>query len=333
MLIPINFLLSLICLLLLIKRWQAGWVWRILLLLCLVHSLNAGISTLLNSGVWHKLQPITGAMLPIACLLALMEQQGKPLRYGVSALPVLLMVAVVIGLPQAIDVLMPVIWLTCAGLMLFSLKAGSDALPMVMLERSTLTVKTWRWLAIVLISVALLDVIVSLLVNVAGGAGVELLLFCGNLLVCAVLSLPLVLAPSHHAVPECESESKPVVPGQPETGDLDILLCIERLMQDGLYRRADLNLALLARKAGIPARRVSAAINALRQQSVSQYVNGWRITEACERLRGEDSTIIEIMEEVGFQTKSNFNREFRRVCGTTPTEWRKSPSEQTELTR
>lgn len=327
MLIPINFLLSLICLLLLVKRWQAGWLWRALLMLCLIHSLNTGISTLINSGGWHKLQPITGVMLPIVCLLALIQQQGKTLRYGVSVLPVLLMAAAVIGFPQAIDVLMPLIWFTCAGLMLFSLKAGSDVLPSVALDRSALTLKTWRWLAIMLIAVALLDVVVSLLVNFANGAGVQLLLFLGNLLVCAVLSLALVLAPAY-PVP-----TEPVALRQPDTGDLDIMMCIERLMQGGLYRRADLNLALLARKAGIPARRVSAAINALRQQSVSQYVNGWRITEACERLRREDATIIEIMEEVGFQTKSNFNREFRRVCGITPTEWRKSHSEQTELTR
>lgn len=327
MLIPINFLLSLICLLLLVKRWQAGWVWRGLLLLCLIHSLNAGISTLLDSAIWHKLQPVTGAMLPLACLLALREQQGKPLRYGLSLLPVLLMAASVTGFPQAIDVLMPVIWFACAGLMLTSLKAGSDVLPTVALERSVPTVRTWRWLAIMLIAVALLDVAVSLLVNFASGAGVQLLLFCGNLLVCAVLSLALVLAPANPVQPGS------VLPRQPDTGDHDIFIGIERLMQEGLYRRTDLNLALLARKAGIPARRVSAAINALHQQSVSQYVNGWRIREACERLRREDGTVIEIMEEVGFLTKSNFNREFRRVCGTTPSEWRKSASEQTELTR
>jgi len=327
MLIPINFVLSLICLLLLVKRWQAGWVWRALLLLCLVHSLNAGISTLLDSAIWHKLQPLTGVMLPVACLLALSEQQGKPLKYALSLLAVVLMAAAVTGFPQAIDLLMPVVWFACAGLMLISLKAGSDVLPAVTLDRSVLTLKTWRWLAVVLIAVALLDVTVSLLVNFASGAGVQLLLFIGNLLVCAVLSLSLVLAPA------TTIQAEPVLPRRPDTGDHEVLIGIEQLMREGLYRRTDLNLALLARKAGIPARRVSAAINALRQQSVSQYVNGWRIREACERLRREEGTVIEIMEEVGFLTKSNFNREFRRVCGTTPSEWRESPSEQTELTR
>ncbi|MEJ5177687.1 helix-turn-helix domain-containing protein [Erwinia sp. MYb416] len=91
-----------------------------------------------------------------------------------------------------------------------------------------------------------------------------------------------------------------------------------------------MNLARLARKAGIPTRQVSAAVNALYQQSVSQYVNGWRIREAGERLAGSQQTVIEVMESVGFQTKSNFNREFRRITGKTPSEWRKDAWEQAE---
>jgi AraC-like DNA-binding protein len=33
--------------------------------------------------------------------------------------------------------------------------------------------------------------------------------------------------------------------------------------------------------------------------------------------------VTEIMFDVGFQTKSNFNREFRRVTDMSPLEWRK----------
>lgn len=34
-------------------------------------------------------------------------------------------------------------------------------------------------------------------------------------------------------------------------------------------------------------------------------------------------TITEAMNEAGFSTKSNFNREFKRVTGLSPSEWRK----------
>jgi len=89
-----------------------------------------------------------------------------------------------------------------------------------------------------------------------------------------------------------------------------------------LYRDENLNLTRLARRAGIPARRISGAINRLTSKNVSQYVNDHRITEACRLLKDTDHAVTTIMFESGFQTKSNFNREFRRVTGVSPMAWR-----------
>jgi len=114
-------------------------------------------------------------------------------------------------------------------------------------------------------------------------------------------------------------------------GDAAVLERIDELMRSGIHRETGLNLEQLARKSGIPSRQVSAAINALHRQSVSQYVNSWRIAEACEHLCRSQSTIIEIMENVGFQTKSNFNREFLRITGKTPSQWRKESGEQNRI--
>jgi len=102
------------------------------------------------------------------------------------------------------------------------------------------------------------------------------------------------------------------------------------LMKDRhAYRDVDLNLDRLARKLAIPARQISAAINRATGKNVSQYVNEHRIAEACLLLAETEKPVTEIMFDVGFQTKSNFNREFRRVTDTTPLEWRdrsRSPS-------
>jgi AraC-like DNA-binding protein len=57
-------------------------------------------------------------------------------------------------------------------------------------------------------------------------------------------------------------------------------------------------------------------------KNVSQVVNDYRIQEAKDRLRGTDDPITSIMYEAGFQTKSNFNREFLRVTGVTPRAFR-----------
>nr|WP_250809267.1 AraC family transcriptional regulator [Neorhizobium tomejilense] len=94
-------------------------------------------------------------------------------------------------------------------------------------------------------------------------------------------------------------------------------------MEEGeLYRSEDLSLARLARKARLPAREVSAAINRVTGLNVSQFVNDRRVAEACRLLRETERTVIQIMLDVGFSTKSNFNREFRRVTGTNPKQWR-----------
>ena len=46
------------------------------------------------------------------------------------------------------------------------------------------------------------------------------------------------------------------------------------------------------------------------------------IAEACRLLAETEEPITTVMFKAGFQTKSNFNREFRRVAGTSPSEWR-----------
>ena len=325
MLIPVNFLLSLVCVLLLVQRRYTGHLFQLLLWLCLMHSLIAGLATMLpGEKVWHGLQPITAAALPLMCRLALAQATGQSIRAWRSALVVLLMIACVLWLPQGIDWLLPAIWLGCAALMLLRLKSGSDALPEAALSESDLTLRGWRLLALLLVAVALLDITVSWLVMFAAAEGTPGLLLAGNLTIAAVMSLLLLLGRVPAAPPVIK------VTREASAEDPDIVARIDALMQAGLYREPQLNLARLARKAGIPTRQVSAAVNALYQQSVSQYVNGWRIREAGERLAGSQQTVIEVMESVGFQTKSNFNREFRRITGKTPSEWRKDAWEQAE---
>lgn len=325
MLIPVNFLLSLVCVLLLVQRRHTAPLFQRLLWLCLLHSLIAGLAIMLpGEKAWHWLQPITASALPLMCRLTLAQASGQSVRAWRSALVVLLMIACVLWLPQGIDWLLPAIWLGCATLMLLRLKSGSDVLPEAQLSESDLTLRGWRLLALLLIAVAILDITVSWLMAFAEAVGTPGLLLAGNLTIAGVMSLLLLLGRSPASSPVVK------VVREASAGDPDILARIDTLMQAGLYREPQLNLARLARKAGIPTRQVSAAVNALHQQSVSQYVNGWRIREAGERLAGSQQTVIEVMESVGFQTKSNFNREFRRITGKTPTEWRRDAWEQAE---
>lgn len=118
-----------------------------------------------------------------------------------------------------------------------------------------------------------------------------------------------------------------------DPGDEDILRVIDQLMTaDRLYRDPDLTLDRLARRAVIPMRQISAAINRRFGRNVSQIVNEYRIGDAMKSLRETNASITEIMFECGFQTKSNFNREFKRVTGMSPRDFRNAGPDGSEIT-
>ncbi|KAB2667964.1 helix-turn-helix transcriptional regulator [Ochrobactrum sp. LMG 5442] len=60
------------------------------------------------------------------------------------------------------------------------------------------------------------------------------------------------------------------------------------------------------------------------QMSVSEYVIALRIGESCSRLSGTNQPIQHIAAEVGYASLANFNRQFRRLRGMSPREYRNS---------
>lgn len=94
------------------------------------------------------------------------------------------------------------------------------------------------------------------------------------------------------------------------------------LIEQRLYADTELSLQKLSRKAGVPTRTVSRAINAQTGKNVSQWINSARIDAVCKLLENKDISITQAMMDAGFTTKSNFNREFRRLKGCSPTQWR-----------
>ncbi len=60
------------------------------------------------------------------------------------------------------------------------------------------------------------------------------------------------------------------------------------------------------------------------QMSVSEYVIALRIGESCSRLSGTNQPIQHIAAEVGYASLANFNRQFKRLRGMSPREYRMS---------
>lgn len=79
----------------------------------------------------------------------------------------------------------------------------------------------------------------------------------------------------------------------------------------------------------IPARQISQAINRIYGGSFSQYLNDCRVRAAQALLIEQgDIPITTLMLDAGFSTKSNFNKEFQRVTGISPSEYRKQMKKQ-----
>lgn len=90
-----------------------------------------------------------------------------------------------------------------------------------------------------------------------------------------------------------------------------------------LYLDTDLNLVSLAKKLDISTHQLSEFINTEYRQGFSDYVNGFRVEAAKTFLVDrKDLSIIEIVFECGFNSKSTFNLVFRKLAGCTPREYR-----------
>jgi AraC-like DNA-binding protein len=135
----------------------------------------------------------------------------------------------------------------------------------------------------------------------------------------------LVMYPRQAATNGRANRASEDISNEATQADAELLDAFRSLMAERqLYRDPDLTLTRLGRRLGVPARRVSETVNRQLGMNVSQFINAHRIERAAELLIGSDRPVAEIMAESGFRTKSNFNREFRRVTGMTPAEFRRT---------
>jgi AraC-like DNA-binding protein len=58
--------------------------------------------------------------------------------------------------------------------------------------------------------------------------------------------------------------------------------------------------------------------------SFIDYLKDYRLAMAARLLQASDASILEIAEDVGFESLSYFNRAFKKRYGMTPTQFRKN---------
>jgi AraC-like DNA-binding protein len=131
--------------------------------------------------------------------------------------------------------------------------------------------------------------------------------------------------------PAAEPAEDPAAEERKDTFAPAQIRSIERAMtEDRVYLTPDLTLEQLATSANLPARTTSNIINRHFNMSFFDFVNYHRVEAAKALLIAEpDKSVLEISELAGFNSKSAFNRFFKKFAGVTPTEFRKESSAQT----
>lgn len=92
-----------------------------------------------------------------------------------------------------------------------------------------------------------------------------------------------------------------------------------------IYLEPDLTIQQLADKFESPVRELSILINHKMDLHFFDFINEYRIQKAMKILKDENKkglTVLEILYEVGFNSKSSFNTAFKKYTNLTPTEFR-----------
>ncbi|RYY01833.1 MAG: AraC family transcriptional regulator [Gammaproteobacteria bacterium] len=191
----------------------------------------------------------------------------------------------------------------------------------------------YRWL-LILAAIMAINLIVEIWVYTESRSGIPLTqswaIFLGAAIFLffhiATLLLVIMRAPLMewmHALQDLRlSKIKPISDAEAR----DIFNRWEQVVNEReLYKReGGVTLEQAGRILVIPARQISQAINRIYGGSFSQYLNDCRVKAAQTLLRDNpDMPITTLMMEAGFSTKSNFNKEFLRVTGLSPSDYRK----------
>ena len=114
-----------------------------------------------------------------------------------------------------------------------------------------------------------------------------------------------------------------LAPEQLERYKRELLLLME---EDRLFLDPELKSTDLAGELGISVKTLSQVVNQGFDRNFFDFVNSFRCEEVKRILRGPDRqiTILEAMFASGFNSKSSFNKEFKKLTGQTPSEYKKS---------
>ncbi|WP_027330479.1 helix-turn-helix domain-containing protein [Marinimicrobium agarilyticum] len=122
-------------------------------------------------------------------------------------------------------------------------------------------------------------------------------------------------------------------PAEEKPSDSAIDRVRDAMENDKIYLQQNLNIEQFGARLKLPVKEVSSVINKHFGTNFFEFINSYRVEEA-KRLLADptltEKTILDILLESGFNSKSAFHRFFKRLVGESPSEYRKRMNHKAE---
>lgn len=276
--------------------------------------------------VLQPFQVLTASLIPVTAWIVFQYEAmaRRDIRQFISHLVVPLILAICLTFAtDFIDWVLVMVFLGYGIAIIFAVRGSDGTLPATKIVAGPIPTRLWYIIAILLIFMSLVDASISIMISsghswlsqwILSAAASCLLLVIGLVGTASAIS-------GHHSTAALDSPDSLPVDSEVRVEDGDITSRLEDiLIREQLYLDPDLTLLHVARKLGIPSKQLSASVNRHSKRNISRFINQFRIEHACTLLESGEN-ITNAMFESGFNTKSNFNREFLRVTGKTPSKW------------
>lgn len=195
-------------------------------------------------------------------------------------------------------------------------------------------VRLWLPLLVALQAGQILMIEMLELVSIVDSRQPVLSVVNSSVILVIMLFASLTLFRTNRELLPAQGEEEPANPDTDMIPDLDLSpsekVLHEKLtiaMEDGAYTSPGLTIAALADQLDTPEHRLRALINSrLGHRNFSAFVNRYRIAEAQRMLSSSehvDLPVLTIAMDLGYNSLPPFNRAFRELTGSSPSEYRK----------
>lgn len=186
---------------------------------------------------------------------------------------------------------------------------------------------SWAFALLRMILIIFLSSLLITIVQYAGTREVFIILLFLLIGLCIFLTSKILLFALSQPIFDTSTSSEPsfTLPEEDQKTIKDQIT--HALQEQKLYTDPNLTLKDLSTSIGSSERAVSFVINHLLAENFYDLINDYRIREARDIMKtSTDSklTVLEVLYQVGFNSKSSFNTQFKRKSGMTPTEFKRT---------